>query len=87
MDSASLLVQMEKMIRFGWHHNGDMFSSFWPRLPSPRYQPRAIFWLKHFLESRLSSKSLEPLIGLLAYLELKLWVKNQKLVKILSYKC
>jgi len=37
----------------------------------------------HFLESRLSSESLEPLIGLLAYLEPKLWLKNQTLVKCL----
>ena len=37
----------------------------------------------HFLESRLSFESLESLIGLLAYLESKLWLKHQKLVKIL----
>jgi len=45
----------------------------------------AIF-LAHFLESRLSSESLEPFIGLLAYLETKLWLKNQQFVKILPHK-
>jgi len=37
-----------------------------------------------FLESRLSYQSLELLIGLLAYLEPKLWLKIQNLLKILS---
>jgi len=37
-----------------------------------------IFSLKISLETRLSSESLEPLIGFLAYLEPKLWIKNQK---------
>jgi len=41
----------------------------------------ANFWLKFFLETRLSSESLEPLIGFLAYLEPKSWIKKQKLVK------
>jgi len=36
-----------------------------------------------FFESRLSSELLEPLIGLLAYLEPRLWLKHHKLVKIL----
>jgi len=34
-----------------------------------------------FMESRLSSESLEPMIGLLAYLKLKSWLKKQKLGK------
>jgi len=34
--------------------------------------PTNYFWLKFYLESRLSSKSLETLIGLLAYMEPKL---------------
>jgi len=50
----------------------------WPWAPTQR----AIFWL-NFLESRLSSQFLELLIGFLAYLEPKLWLKNQTLVKIL----
>jgi len=44
----------------------------WPWVPTQQ----AIFALI-FLESRLSFESLEPLIGLLAYLEPKLWLKNQ----------
>jgi len=32
------------------------------------------------LETRLSSEAVEPLIGFLAYLEPKLWIKNEKLV-------
>jgi len=36
-------------------------------------------WLKCILETRLSSESLDPLIGFLAYLEPKLWPTNQKL--------
>jgi len=50
----------------------------WPSLPDPGRQPN-----RPFLESRLPSKSLEPFIGLIAYLELKLWVKNKKLEEIL----
>jgi len=46
-----------------------------------------IFSLNIFLESRLSPKFLEPLTGLLSYLEPKLWLKKQKLVKILPRKC
>jgi len=38
-------------------------------------------WLKCFLETRLSSESLDPLIGFstIACLEPKLWLTNQKL--------
>jgi len=36
-------------------------------------------WLKCYLEARLSSKTLELMIGFLAYLELKLWLTNRKL--------
>ena len=43
----------------------------------------AIFWLNFVLDLRLSSESLESLIGLLAYLDPKLWLHKQKLVKIL----
>jgi len=45
--------------------------------------PTGHFLAQFFWESRLSSKSLEPFIGLLAYLEPKLWLKNQTFVKIL----
>jgi len=43
--------------------------------------PMSHFWLKFFLESRLSSESLEPLIGFLAYLEPILLLKKQKLIR------
>jgi len=43
----------------------------------------AIFWFNKFVDSRLSSESFELLIVLLAYLEPKLWLKKQKLEKIL----
>jgi len=36
-------------------------------------------WLKCFLETWLSSQSMDPLMGFLAYLEPKLWFTNQKL--------
>ena len=52
-------------------------------LHGPGRQPnRPFFGSIFFLESRLSSESLEPLIGLLTYLEAKLWLKIQKLIKI-----
>jgi len=65
----------------GCRHNGGMFSRIlanftWPWAPIKW----AIFWSR-FLESRLSFESLEPLIVFLAYLESKLLIKNQKLVK------
>ena len=60
-----------------------MFLSFWSISPlALGANPISIsnmpfFWLKFFLESRISSESLEPFIGLLAYLDPKLWLKNQ----------
>jgi len=36
-------------------------------------------WLKSFLETKLSSESLDSLIGFVAYLEPKLWPTNRKL--------
>jgi len=40
-------------------------------------------WLpQSFLETRLPSESLEPLVVFLAYLEPKLWPPKQKVVKI-----
>jgi len=71
--SASLLVKIKKKIFvLGslWGLSQGVFSSFWPILPDPGRQTNdPIFWLKIFLETRLSSESLEPLIGFLAYLE------------------
>jgi len=66
-----------------WRHNGGiLFSSFWLKLPGSRRQANEpIFRLKVLLESRLSPESVEALIGLLAYLEPKLWLKKHKLRK------
>jgi len=64
-----------------------MFSPLWPNLPGPGRQPQGPFlWLKFVLESRLPSKSLEPLNDFLAYLKPQLWLKKQKLVKIVARK-
>jgi len=38
--------------------------------------------MKYVYETRLSHESLEPLIGFLAYLDLNVCHKNQKVVKI-----
>jgi len=55
---------------------GHIFAILWLRLPGPGHQPnRSFFLAQGFLESRLSSKSLEPLIGFLAYMGSKLWLK------------
>ena len=43
------------------------------------------FVLKFCLETRLSSESLEPLIGFLAYLEPKLWLKNTLFDKNINF--
>jgi len=52
---------------------GVLFTSFWPILPEPgRQTNEPIFWLKVCLETRLLSKSFEPLVDFLAYLERKL---------------
>jgi len=45
----------------------------WPCVPTQWN----IFLTQVFLEIRLSSESLEPMISFLAYLRLKLWLKNQ----------
>jgi len=47
--------------------------------PAVGAKPKSHFLAQGFLEIRLSTKSLEPLIEFLAYLELKSWLKNQKL--------
>jgi len=51
------------------------------RGPGPQSN-EPIFGLKFLLETRVSSESLEPLIGFVAFLEPKLCHKNQKVVKI-----
>ena len=54
-----------------------VFAFFWLRLRGPGRQPNeSYFWLKFSLETKLWSASLEPLIGFLAYLETKPWLKN-----------
>jgi len=46
-----------------------IFAFFWLKLPDPGRQPNEpLFWLKFYLETRLSSDSSELLIGFLAYL-------------------
>jgi len=49
-------------------------------------KPTSHFVGSSFLETRLSSKSLETLIGFLAYLEPKLWLKTKIWKKLKSYK-
>ena len=88
-DSARLLVSTEKnfsVLGLGFPKR-DVTSSFFaflrPTLASRRRQSnKPIFWRKVSLEIRLSSESLKPLIGFLAYVEPKLWPEKQKLVKI-----
>ena len=57
---------------------------FWHYISAYATTQMAIFWFKNFLDCRLSSESFEPLSALLAYLEPKLWLKKQKLGKILG---
>jgi len=71
-DSASLLVDIEKIFVFGLAFaggnitSGGVFAFFWTPLPGP--QPIDPFlWLKFFSETRQKSASLEPLNGFLAY--------------------
>jgi len=47
--------------------------------------PKRHFFAQVFFGIQDVIESLEPLIGLLAYLEPKLWLKKQKLVKNLSH--
>jgi len=72
----------------GLRHIGACFRVFlaevsWHWAPT---QP-AIFLDKVVLETRLSSESLEPLIGFLAYLEPKRGSKNKIWEKVRSHKC
>ena len=59
------------------------FSFYWPSLRGPgRESNEPIVSRKFCLETRLSYKSLEPLIDFLAYMDQRLFHKNQKVVKI-----
>jgi len=61
-----------------WGHVFVFLAKFtWPWAPTQQ----ANFWIKFFVETKLSSASLKPLIDLLAYLEPELWLKNN-----ISYK-
>jgi len=54
-----------------------MFLNFWPTLTGPGRQFNEPFlWLKLCLKIRQSATSIQPLIDLLACLELKLWPKK-----------
>jgi len=89
MDSASLVVSSQKKISVlglgfssGGVTSGGVFVFLWPTLHDPgRPSNVPTFWPKYFYETRLSHESLEPLIDFLAYLDEKLWHKNQKVVK------
>jgi len=89
-DSASLVVPHQKKtfsvlgLGFSWGDVtiGGVFAFLWPTLPCPgRPSNRPTFWPKYVYETRLSYESLEPLIGILAYLDEKLCHKKQKAVK------
>ena len=91
-DSARRLVSTKKKhFQFcvwgflGGRHEWGYFCVFVVNFTRP-WAPiqRANFWLKVCLETRLSSESLEPLVGFLTYLEPKLWPQKQKLVNISS---
>ena len=54
---------------------------FWLRLSGPGLQlVDGIFWLNFLLETKIDSKSFEPLIGFLAFLVQNLWDKNNKII-------
>jgi len=60
-------------------------SFFCPSLRGPgRQSNEPFFSLKFFLETRLSSESLKPLLGFLAYLNPKLCHENQKVVQLFT---
>ena len=57
--------------------NGLCFWAFWLRLPSPGHQPRdQIFWLKFYWKLDFNPSPLS-LIGFLAFLVQKLWLKKK----------
>jgi len=63
-----------------------VFSRFYGvYLPGPgRPSNGPTFWPKYFYETRLFYESLDPLIGLLTYLDEELCHNNQKVVKNLT---
>ena len=64
-------------VSWKWRPNEGMFWKFWSPLAGPGPQPiDPFYWLKVLLKTRSKSVSIEPFIDLLAYLELKLWVKK-----------
>ena len=83
-DVESLLGSIKKKIFwFGWGvrlgeaRKVGVFLIFGPTLMGPGRQSHGPkFWLKLFLETRWSPASIEPLLDLLACLELKFWPKN-----------
>jgi len=65
---------------------GEFLHFFGQNCPALGTNPmNQFFSLKFFLETKLPSESIEPLIGFLAYLEPKLWPKNQKVVKMSTH--
>jgi len=83
-DSASLLVPTQIFFfTFGYgvllegRHKWKCFSVFMAYFGPGRQSNGPILGLKFFLETRLSSESLEPLIDFLAYLGPKLCHKKQ----------
>jgi len=92
-DSARIVVQILKKFVLGLEFSGGdvimlaCLHDFMAEVTWHWWQPNwPTFWLKVFMESRLSSESLEPLIGFLAYLEPKLWLKNKNWKKLYTHK-
>jgi len=89
MDSAILLYEIEKKIFcFGLEvlrghvTSGAVFAFFGLFFAALDANPVSQFFRSVFFETRLSSETLEPLIGFLPYLEPELCHKKQKVVKI-----
>ena len=90
-DLASLRLEIEKQIfclDFGFFvfyvTMRECLGNFHPNFPGPGPQANAKFFsLNVFVESWLENESSEPLIDFLAYLDGKVWLKNQTMVKIL----
>jgi len=91
-DSASLRLETEKkFFRLGFwvlcvlRHNESMFVHFWRLCLALAPSQWELFSLKVFLDLWLENESLEPLIDLLAYLDLKLRLKNPVFGKNLKF--
>ena len=85
--SASLVDCSQKIFGWGlwivrdWRHKWSSFRVILACVAWPRAQPLVeSFSLKFTLETRLESKSFEPLIDFLAFLVQKLWSKINKLI-------